>query len=59
MSSAYLNLVSEGSNGDSHVIGIDRSLFKCGYAKPMNFGMQKYEIDPINSGVQLEQTKSL
>lgn len=59
MSSAYLNLVSEGSNGDSHVIGIDRSLFKCGYAKPMNFGMQKYEIEPINSGVQLEQTKSL
>lgn len=59
MSSAYLNLVSEGSNGDSHVLGIDRSLFKCGYAKPMNFGMQKYEIDPINSGIRLEQTKSL
>lgn len=59
MSSALLNLVSEGSNGDSHVLGIDRSLFKCGYAKPMNFGMQKYEIDPINSGVQLNQTNSL
>lgn len=58
MSSALLNLVSEGSNCDSHVLGIDRSLFKRGYAKPMNFGMQKYEIEAASNSV-LQQSKPL
>lgn len=56
MSTSYLNLISEGSNGDHHVLGFDRSLFKANYSKPMNFGMQKYEIS-ADKKEQLHQDK--
>lgn len=47
MSGALLNLLPEGVGDDHHVVGVERALFKGAYRRPMNFGMQKFRVDPV------------
>lgn len=56
MTGALLNLLSEGTCQDYHVVGMDRSLFKGCYRKPTNFGMEKVRVDPEHHGPH-SQTK--
>lgn len=62
MSGAVLNLISEGSGSDYHVLGNEndlnlKSLFKSSYKKPFNYGMQKFRLDEENN-TALSSTKS-
>jgi hypothetical protein len=61
MSGAVLNLISEGSGSDYHVLGNGRdfnlkSLFKSSYKKPFNYGMQKFRLDEAHN-TALSSTK--
>ena len=55
---SLLNLISGGPYEPyvNHVVGSERSLFKSSYKRPVNFGMQKFRVDSLQS-TQLKETE--
>ena len=59
--SGKMNLMANSQDGYAHhLTGSDKTLFKCSYRRPTDFGLQKFRYDPVNNvGLKLASETEL